>query len=143
MTKISRRVAVRSAAGLAGAAATGAGAAPAAATPADGARTKGHVEERTDAGARGSGGGPGRWTAAELRDRRRVLRLGFTEEEADCWLLVARAGAAFFALPQTHPSDTPDVADAVHVVQRILMQRPAYKKYRKMGEEEEPPPPVR
>ncbi|AKG44737.1 hypothetical protein SXIM_33530 [Streptomyces xiamenensis] len=49
----------------------------------------------------------GEWTEAELRDRSRVLRLGFTEQDADAWLLVARAGAAFFALPQIHPSDSP------------------------------------
>ncbi|WP_461035766.1 hypothetical protein [Streptomyces mayteni] len=122
MTPITRRTAVRGAATLAGAGALGAAAAPAA----QAARTE-------------PGGAD--WTEAELRDRRRVLALGFTEEEADCWLLVARAGAAFFALPEIHPSDRPDVVDAIHVMQRILMQRPAYKRYREMGEAEEGPPP--
>ncbi|WP_346133335.1 hypothetical protein [Streptomyces carpaticus] len=125
---VTRRTLFGGAAAVAGATAAGASlAAPAQA-----------AETAPDAAGTVAAGGPtGDWTEAELRDRSRVLRLGFTEQEADAWLLVARAGAAFFALPQLHPSDTPDVVDAVHVMQRILMQRPAYKQYRQWGEEEE------
>ncbi|MFI7273578.1 hypothetical protein [Streptomyces sp. NPDC049879] len=134
---MSRRTAVRGAATAAGAGLLGASA-QATATAAD-------TPPATTAGiattvGRGDGRNPGGWTEAELRDRRRVLTLGFSEAEADCWLLVARAGAAFFALPETHPAEAPDVADALHVIQRILMQRPAYRRYREMGEAEEPPP---
>ncbi|MFI9462190.1 hypothetical protein [Streptomyces xiamenensis] len=128
---VSRRTLFGGAAAAAGASAVGAvAAAPAQATPVQTAAT-------ADATPPPAPAATGDWTEAELRDRSRVLRLGFTEQEADAWLLVARAGAAFFALPQIHPSDTPDVVDAIHVMQRILMQRPAYKQYRQWGEEEE------
>ncbi|WP_129840043.1 hypothetical protein [Streptomyces sp. RFCAC02] len=138
MTPMSRRAAVRGAATFAGASALAAHAAPArASAEEDSGRAGG--DDGPGAGAVDGRGATG-WTEAELRDRRRVLALGFTAAEADCWLLVARAGAAFFALPEVHPSETPDVVDAVHVVQRILMQRPAYRRYREMGEAEEPPP---
>ncbi|MET2715505.1 hypothetical protein ABXV03_07100 [Streptomyces harbinensis] len=126
---VTRRTLFGGAAAVAGATAAGASLA----APAQAAETAPDAA----AGTAGAGGPTGDWTEAELRDRSRVLRLGFTEQEADAWLLVARAGAAFFALPQLHPSDTPDVVDAVHVMQRILMQRPAYKQYRQWGEEEE------
>lgn len=121
MTPLSRRTAVRGAASLAGVTASTALAGEAAAD-----------DKR-------SASGPAPWTEAELRDRRRVRALGYTEQEADCWLLVARAGGAFLGLPEQHPSDAPDVADAIHVMQRILLQRPAYRKYRELGEGEEPP----
>ncbi|GAA4012245.1 hypothetical protein GCM10022247_38530 [Allokutzneria multivorans] len=73
---------------------------------------------------------PNRWTPEELKDRKRVLEAGFTEAEADCWLLVVRATAAFFALPELHPLAKPEVVTAVHVIQDKLMMRPAYRKYR-------------
>ncbi|MCP3804052.1 hypothetical protein NLX83_32755 [Allokutzneria sp. A3M-2-11 16] len=73
---------------------------------------------------------PNQWTPEELKDRKRVLEAGFTEAEADCWLLVARAGGAFFALPELHPSIKPEVVQAIHVLQDKLMMRPAYRKYR-------------
>lgn len=77
-------------------------------------------------------GSPGscEWTEEELQDRQRVLNAGFTEDEADAWLLVARAGAKLFSLPELHPSDKPDIVQAIHVLQNKLMLRPAYKKYR-------------
>jgi hypothetical protein len=36
-------------------------------------------------------------------------------------------------LPELHPSDRKDIADAVHILQRMLLLRPAYKKYRQLG----------
>ncbi|WP_461297285.1 hypothetical protein [Streptomyces harbinensis] len=95
---VTRRTLFGGAAAVAGATAAGASLA----APAQAAETAPDA-----AGTAGTGGPTGDWTEAELRDRSRVLRLGFTEQEADAWLLVARAGAAFFALPQLHPSDTP------------------------------------
>ncbi|MEU1280086.1 hypothetical protein [Streptomyces sp. NPDC005805] len=77
-------------------------------------------------------GGPAgcRWTEEERKDRERVLRAGFTAEEADCWLLVNRAAAAFLALPEQHPSDLPEGVQSWHVIQRTLLARPAYRLYR-------------
>jgi hypothetical protein len=37
------------------------------------------------------------------------------------------------SLPELHPSDRKDIADAVHILQDRLMLRPAYKKYRQLG----------
>ncbi|MFB9905726.1 hypothetical protein [Allokutzneria oryzae] len=73
---------------------------------------------------------PNQWTPEELKDRKRCLDAGLTEDEADCWLLVARAGAKFFELPELHPSTKPEVAQAIHVMQDKLLMRPTYRKYR-------------
>lgn len=62
-------------------------------------------------------------------DRKRVLAVGMTEAEADCWALIARAAGAFFQLPKLHPMDDQEVAQAVHVVQNKLLARPTYRKY--------------
>jgi hypothetical protein len=69
------------------------------------------------------------WTEAEAIDRQRVLDCGFTEDEADCWELVARAGGKFFSLPKLHPTADAEVAQAIHVIQDKLPGRPAYRKY--------------
>ena len=63
------------------------------------------------------------------QEREKVMALGFTEDEAMCWELVARAAAQFFELPQLHPSDAPEVAEAIHIVQNKLMSRPTYRLY--------------
>ncbi|RZS40757.1 hypothetical protein EV193_10370 [Herbihabitans rhizosphaerae] len=73
------------------------------------------------------------WTQEELKDRARVLEVGFTEDEADAWLLVNRAAAKVLSLPELHPSDRADWADAIHTLQNRLMLRPTYKKYRELG----------
>lgn len=62
-------------------------------------------------------------------DRKRVLAVGMTEAEADCWALTARAAGAFFQLPKLHPMDDQEVAQAVHVIQNKLLARPTYRKY--------------
>ncbi len=49
-------------------------------------------------------------------DRGRVIAVGMTEAEADCWEKIASATGAFFALPELHPLDASEVATAVHVV---------------------------
>ena len=63
-------------------------------------------------------------------ERQKVVSLGFTEEEAECWELIARAAGKFFELPELHPSDAPEVAEAVHIIQNKLMSRPTYRRYR-------------
>lgn len=62
-------------------------------------------------------------------DRKRVLAVGMTEAEADCWALTARAAGAFFQLPKLHPMDDQEVAQAIHVIQNKLLARPTYRKY--------------
>ena len=71
---------------------------------------------------------PGAQTWAEEREK--VVSLGFTEDEAECWELIARAAGKFFELPELHPSDAPEVAEAVHIIQNKLMSRPTYRRYR-------------
>lgn len=75
------------------------------------------------------GPGPARWTEFELKDRRAVLAAGLSEAEADAWLLMNRAGAKLLALPSQHPSDLPDMVDAIHVIQNKLLARASYRKY--------------
>jgi hypothetical protein len=67
--------------------------------------------------------------AIENRDRECVLAAGMTPEEADCWKLAAELAGKFFALPELHPSDQPDIANAIHVVQHRLLSRPTYRAY--------------
>jgi hypothetical protein len=62
-------------------------------------------------------------------ERERVLAPGFTDAEAECWELVARAAGSFFALPPLHPMDEQEVAQAIHVIQNKLMSRPTYGRY--------------
>ena len=66
----------------------------------------------------------------ELRtDRDFVIASGLTEGEADCWELAARTAGAFFALPELHPMDKQEVANAIHVIQNKLLSRPTYRTY--------------
>jgi hypothetical protein len=66
----------------------------------------------------------------EKAERQHVLGVGFTEAEADCWLLVARTAGSFFDLPKLHPMDDHEVAHAIHVIQNKLLSRPTYRRYR-------------
>ncbi|WP_031466367.1 hypothetical protein [Sciscionella sediminilitoris] len=75
----------------------------------------------------------GDWTPEERADRERVLAAGFTEQEADAWLLLNRAGAALIALPRLHPSDETELPQDIHALQNRLMLRPAYRAYRSMA----------
>jgi hypothetical protein len=104
MRKISRRTAVS---GFAGAAAL-AGMRHVAAQAADPA---------TD--------GPAYWAA----ERARVTEVGFTEDEAECWELIARASAKFFELPVLGELDKHEIAEATHVFQQKLLARPVYRRY--------------
>lgn len=72
---------------------------------------------------------PDERSADEKADRQRVLALGFTETEADCWEHLAKAAGKFFALEELHPSDAREMAQAIHVVQNKLLSRPTYRKY--------------
>jgi len=58
-----------------------------------------------------------------------VIASGLTEGEADCWELAARTAGAFFALPELHPMDKQEVANAIHVIQNKLLSRPTYRTY--------------
>ncbi|HKB02413.1 MAG TPA: twin-arginine translocation signal domain-containing protein [Gemmataceae bacterium] len=62
-------------------------------------------------------------------DRDRVIAAGLTEAEADCWEVTAQAAGKFFALPELHPSDKHEVAQAIHIIQHKLLSRPTYRKY--------------
>lgn len=66
---------------------------------------------------------------AEMEEKARVMSLGMTQGEADCWMLTAQAAGAFFALPELHPMDRQEVATAIHVLQNKLLGRPVYRKY--------------
>lgn len=69
-----------------------------------------------------------------MTDRERVLAVGMTEEEADCWELAAKTAGAFFALPKMHPMDDQEVAQAIHVIQNKLLSRPTYRRYLELAE---------
>lgn len=62
-------------------------------------------------------------------ERKRVMECGMTEAEADCWEVVARAAGKFFDLPDLHPMDDQEVAQAIHIIQHKLLSRPAYRRY--------------
>lgn len=62
-------------------------------------------------------------------DRDRVVALGFTEAEADCWEYAGKAAGIFLRLPELHPMDKQEVASAIHILQNKLLSRPAYRKY--------------
>ena len=62
-------------------------------------------------------------------ERDRMKSLGFTEEEAECWMLAASVAGTFFDLPDLHPMDDQEVAHAIHVVQNKLLARPTYRRY--------------
>jgi hypothetical protein len=68
---------------------------------------------------------------AEL-ERACLIGCGMTEAEADCWEAAGKVAGMFFDLPELHPGDQRDIADAVHVVQYRLMSRPAYRKYKEL-----------
>src|ERR1700745_1842273 len=62
-------------------------------------------------------------------ERERVMAVGFTEAEAECWELTANAAGKFFSLPKLHPMDAQEVASAIHIIQNKLLSRPTYRKY--------------
>lgn len=78
--------------------------------------------------------------ADEKLDRQRVLACGFTEAEADCWILLSRTAGKFFELPKLHVMDDHEIAHAIHVLQYRLLSRPAYRKYteKPKGEKDQP-----
>ena len=72
----------------------------------------------------------------EKTERQHVLGCGFTEAEADCWILVAKAAGSFFELPKLHPMDEHEVAHAIHVIQNKLLSRPTYRRYKGLAKGE-------
>jgi alpha-galactosidase len=68
-------------------------------------------------------------------ERERVMSLGFTEEEAECWMLAASVAGRFFSLPDLHQMDDHEVAHAIHVVQSKLLSRPIYRRYLELARE--------
>ncbi len=64
-----------------------------------------------------------------MTDRECVLAAGMTEAEADCWAMAAKLAGMFFALPEQHPSDNAEVAQAIHILQNKLLSRPTYRTY--------------
>lgn len=68
-------------------------------------------------------------------ERERVMSLGFSEEEAECWMLAGSVAGKFFSLPDLHPMDDHEVAHAIHVVQSKLLSRPAYRRYLELARE--------
>jgi len=62
-------------------------------------------------------------------DRMAVKFAGFTDAEADCWKLLAQAAGKFFELPELHPMDKEEVANATHIIQDKLLSRPTYRQY--------------
>jgi hypothetical protein len=72
---------------------------------------------------------------AEADEKARVMSLGMTQGEADCWMLTAQAAGAFFALPELHPMDRQEVATAIHVLQNKLLGRPVYRNYLEKAKE--------
>jgi hypothetical protein len=76
-------------------------------------------------------------------ERERVMSLGFTAEEAECWVLAASVAGRFFSLPDLHTMDDHEVAHAIHVIQSKLLSRPAYRRYLELsrdGASESPGP---
>jgi hypothetical protein len=69
--------------------------------------------------------------AAEAnRDRECILASGLTEAEADCWELTAKAAGKYFELPELHPMERQEIANAIHTIQYRLLSRPTYRKYK-------------
>lgn len=62
-------------------------------------------------------------------ERAIVMSAGMTEGEAKCWDYAARTAGAFFDLPEMHPMDKQEVAQAIHVIQNKLLSRPTYRTY--------------
>jgi len=73
-----------------------------------------------------------------MSDRQLVMAAGLTEDEAECWELVAKAAGMFFALPKLHPLDASEVATVIHVIQHKLLARPTYRKYLELAKQQKP-----
>lgn len=69
-------------------------------------------------------------------ERERVLACDFTEEEADCWMLLLKAAEKFLELPKLHSMDDHELTHAIHVLQERLLSRPAYRRYKELAEGE-------
>ena len=70
----------------------------------------------------------------KIPERETVMRLGLTEQEAECWELASSLAGKFFQLPKLHPMDDHEVAQAIHIIQNKLLSRPAYRKYLELAQ---------
>jgi hypothetical protein len=64
-----------------------------------------------------------------MTERERAMACGMIAEEAECWELTVSLARRWFALPNLHESDDPEVVHAIHVVQNKLLSRPTYRQY--------------
>lgn len=77
----------------------------------------------------GFGSNPKQDDEPEDLDRKAVMEAGMTDAEADCWKKTANCAGAFFNLPELHPMDQEEVANAIHIIQNKLLSRPTYRAY--------------
>src|SRR5262249_61875639 len=68
-------------------------------------------------------------TSVPKEERARVISVGMTDGEADCWELAANLAGKFFALPPLHPMDKQEGATAIHLNQNQLPSRPTSRRY--------------
>ena len=66
-----------------------------------------------------------------------MLTAGMTDEEANCWELAAKLAGGMFALPDPHPMDNHEIAQAIHVIQNKLLARPTYRRYLQAAKDQE------
>jgi hypothetical protein len=59
-------------------------------------------------------------------DRACVLASGMTE--ADSWELTGELAGKLLNLPELHPMDRQEIAQAIHVIQYRLLSRPTYRR---------------
>jgi hypothetical protein len=64
-----------------------------------------------------------------MTERERAMARGMIAEEAECWELTVSVARHWFALPNLHESDDPEVVQAIHVIQNKLLSRPTYRQY--------------
>ena len=56
----------------------------------------------------------------ERAEIERMMTVGFTKAEAECWVIACKLAYRFFELPELHPADDHEVTHATHVVQNRL-----------------------
>jgi hypothetical protein len=69
-----------------------------------------------------------------MTETERVMAVGFTQQEAECWEIAGSLAGKFFQLPKLHQMDDHEVAHAIHIVQNKLLARPAYRKYLELAQ---------
>ncbi len=72
---------------------------------------------------------------AEPVDHEPAVASGLTDEEAECWALLADFARSYAALPKQHPVEDHEVAHAAWFLTAKILARPTLRRYR--GEEDE------